>query len=125
MPVKYLFKRASPVKTDRSSLPFSMRQMRLSSMICSSKARTRPLRRLSRICVDDMPSFFFVRVSNSGRGNRISATKPLPFVSGTRLINPSSALATTVVTRDTSSRLSMRGEPIKNLTECSPDGKTL
>ena len=72
-----------------------------------------------------MPSFFFVGTSKSCRGKRISATKPLPFVSGTRLINLSPASATTVVTRDTSSKLSMRGEPIKNLTECSPDGRTL
>ena len=103
MPVKYLLRRRSPWKTERSSLPFSIRHTVDSSMIWVSIARTKELRS-SMVLSRGMAS-----------GNIISATI-MPDESGTRFMSPSSRSATHRVTRNTSSRPPMRGEPMRKRT---------
>ena len=114
MPVKYLFSLCSPWNVERSSLPFSIRHTTLSCTIFSSRKRTsavtRSVSRMRGVAPSLDPAL--------GRGKTISAiSMPL---SGTRLTSSASSSIrlshTERVTRATSSRPSMRGEPIRKRT---------
>mmetsp|Transcript_9255 Transcript_9255/g.38930 ORF Transcript_9255/g.38930 Transcript_9255/m.38930 type:complete len:288 (-) Transcript_9255:651-1514(-) len=117
MPVKYLFSLCSPWKVERSSLPFSIRHTTLSCTMRSSRERTSAVTRsvsLKRRVWPGEPNS-----SASGSGNMISAMS-MPFSgtrrTSTRLSSSISASHTERVTRWTSSRPSMRGEPMRKRT---------